>query len=282
MNQEAPHKRVVRHVEVVRKEVLTPEMVRVIFTGDDLQELPEMPFTDHYVKLIFAPAGANYRWPFDPDQIRETQPKELWPVTRTYTIRWFDATTNELAIDFVVHGDIGLAGPWAAGAKPGDKLGFNGPGGAWAPDLTADAVVLVGDESAIPAIAAALDSLPNGTPAEAFVEVRSADCEQPLRADEAITIHWVYRGSEAYGVSLAAAVRSKPLPEGRLSVFVHGNASMVKDLRRYFFVEQRLSRTDVSISGYWRTDYTEDLWQSTKRDFMAQVEAEEAAAVAQS
>lgn len=280
MNQEAPRKRVVRNVEVVRKEVLTPEMVRVIFTGDDLRELPEMPLTDHYVKILFAPAGADYGWPFDPDHIRETQPKELWPVTRTYTVRWYDAATNELAIDFVIHGDSGLAGPWAARAEPGDRLGFNGPGGAWAPDLTADAVVLVGDEAAIPAIAAALDSLPEGTRAEAFVEVRSADCEQPLRSGDGITIHWVHRGSEAYGVPLAAAVRTAALPEGRLSVFVHGNAGMVKDLRRYFFIERQLPRADVSISGYWRTDYTEDLWQSTKRDFMAQVEAEEAAAVA--
>ena len=72
MNQpQTRRKRVARTVEVVRTEWLAPSMVRVIFTGDDLRQLPELTFTDHYVKLIFPPEGADYRWPFDPDELRE-------------------------------------------------------------------------------------------------------------------------------------------------------------------------------------------------------------------
>ena len=108
-------------------------MVRLYFVGDDVRGLSELTFTDHYVKLLFPPAGADYRWPFDPEQIRAERPAEEWPVTRTYTIRSFDPATGELAIDFVVHGDAGLAGPWAAAVEPGESIGFHGPGGGYAP-----------------------------------------------------------------------------------------------------------------------------------------------------
>src|SRR5687768_2618520 len=131
-----------RTATVLRKEWLSPSMVRLHFGGDDLRALPELTFTDHYVKLLFPSAGADYRWPFDPEQIRADRPAAEWPVTRTYTIRSFDCTTAEMAIDFVVHGDAGLAGPWAATVKPGESIGFFGPGGAYSPDPEAPAHLL--------------------------------------------------------------------------------------------------------------------------------------------
>ena len=75
---------------MLRKEWLSPSMVRLHFGGDDVAALPELTFTDHYVKLLFAPAGADYRWPFDPELIRADRPAAEWPVTRTYTIRSVD------------------------------------------------------------------------------------------------------------------------------------------------------------------------------------------------
>ncbi|GAA2095913.1 siderophore-interacting protein [Microlunatus panaciterrae] len=272
-------KRVVRSITVARTEQLTPDMVRVTFTGDDLATLPDLPFTDHYVKLFFPPAGADYAWPFDPDELRERLPADQRPVTRTYTIRSFDRGTGELAIDFVVHGDEGLAGPWAARARPGDSIGFSGPGGAWAPPAEADSHLLVGDEAAIPAIAAALDRLPAQATARVFLEVASPDHEQPLPLTDDTVVEWVHRGEHGLGsgMALAAAVRAAGLPEGRLSAFVHGNAEMVRDLRRFLFVEKGVDRKQVSISGYWRPGQTEDRWQATKREFNRQMDEEESA-----
>ena len=77
------------------------------------------------------------------------------------------------------------------------------------------------------------------------------------------------------GPALAAAVRAGELPGGRLQAFVHGNAEMVRDLRRYLFVERGLDRGSVSISGYWRSGHTEDRWQATKGEFNRQMELEE-------
>lgn len=116
-------RRVPKSVTVVRTEQVAPQLVRVVVAGDDLAQIGELEFTDHYVKLLFPPAGADYAWPFDPELIREERPREQWPVTRTYTIRWFDPSTRELALDFVVHGDAGIAGPWASRVQPGRTSG---------------------------------------------------------------------------------------------------------------------------------------------------------------
>jgi NADPH-dependent ferric siderophore reductase len=269
--------RPVRTATVVSTEQLSASYVRVVLTGDDLAQLPELEHTDHYVKLLFAPPGADYAWPFDPAEIRATKPQEQWPVTRTYTIRSFDRATRRLALDFVVHGSDGLAGPWAAAARPGDTIGFMGPGGAWSPDPDAEVHLLVGDESAAPAIAAALESLAPGTRAEVFLEVADAASHLPVPELPGTTVTWVHRSDAggAHGQALCHAVRSAGVPEGRLSAFVHGNADMVKDLRRYLFLEQGVPRSDVSISGYWRTGQDEDAWQAGKRAFNEQMEREE-------
>ena len=89
-----------------------------------------------------------------------------------------------MAIDFVVHGDAGLAGPWAATAEAGDSIGFFGPGGAYAPDPAAPAHLLVGDEAALPAVAAALEALPQDAAADVYVEVADADHQIPLATDQ--------------------------------------------------------------------------------------------------
>lgn len=114
-------------------------------------------------------------------------------MTRTYTVRAWDAEHRELTLDFVIHGDEGLAGPWATRVRPGETLRFFGPGGAYTPDVTADWHLLVGDESALPAIARALETLPPGTPAHAFVEVTGPAEEQKIDSD--VEVVWLHRGT---------------------------------------------------------------------------------------
>ncbi|BAS07438.1 uncharacterized protein Mb2919c [Arthrobacter sp. Hiyo4] len=113
-------------------------------------------------------------------------PREQWPFTRTYTVRWVDTEAQELAIDFVIHGDEGLAGPWAAAAKPGDTFTFTGPGGAYNPAPDADWYLFAGDEAALPAIAAAIESLPAEAAGLAFIEVDSDADIQPLASRRAL------------------------------------------------------------------------------------------------
>src|SRR5918999_4970166 len=149
-------------LQVRRTEWLTPGMVRVVAGGEDLARFPDTPYTDRYVKIVFPRPVVYYPEPFDMEAIHAELPREQWPALRTYTVRALDRAAGELTIDFVVHGDRGLAGPWAAAAREGDLLRLLGPGGAYLPDPDADWHLLVGDESALPAIAAACERVPAG------------------------------------------------------------------------------------------------------------------------
>ncbi|MFD7460026.1 MULTISPECIES: siderophore-interacting protein [unclassified Streptomyces] len=260
--------------QVVRTERLTPHMQRVVLGGEGLAQFTAGTHTDHYVKLLFPPnEGITYPEPFDLERIREELPREQWPVTRTYTVRAWDPEVRELTLDFVLHGDEGLAGPWAMRVRPGDTVRFMGPGGAYAPDPDADWHLLAGDESALPAIAAALEALPDGADVRAFIEVAGPEEEQKINSDAEVV--WLHRGDRPVGEALVAAVRALDFPQGRVHAFVHGEAACVKELRRLLRVEQQVPREDLSISGYWRLGHNEDGWQASKRDWNARIEAEQ-------
>ncbi|MFB7780258.1 siderophore-interacting protein [Streptomyces bauhiniae] len=265
--------------QVVRTERLTPHVQRIVLGGAGLADFSADTWTDHYVKLLFAPVdGMTYPEPFDLERIQAELPREQWPVTRTYTVRAWDAEHREMTLDFVIHGDEGLAGPWAKRVRPGETLRFFGPGGAYTPDVTADWQLLVGDESALPAIARALESLPPGTPAHAFVEVAGPAEEQKIDSD--VEVVWLHRGDRPVGEALLEAVRALEFPEGRPHAFVHGEASFVKELRRMLRVEAQLPREDLSISGHWRLGHNEDGWQASKPEWNARIEAEQETAAA--
>ncbi|WP_418956101.1 siderophore-interacting protein [Streptomyces tritici] len=260
---------------VVRTERITPHMVRLVLGGEGLAAFEVGEFTDHYVKLLFAAEGVTYPEPFDMERIRAEFPREQWPTTRTYTVRAWDPVHRELTVDFVVHGDEGLAGPWAARAQAGDTVRFLGPGGAYAPDPAADWHLLVGDESALPAIAVALERLPAGARAHAFVEVADAAEEQKLATAAGIEVTWLHRGERPVGAPLVEAVRAFDFPAGDVHAFVHGEAGAVKELRRHLRLEREIPRERLSISGYWRLGKTDEAWRAIKREWNEQVEREQ-------
>src|ERR1700710_1641565 len=107
---------------VVRTETLSPTLTRVVLGGKGLQQFGYRGFTDSYVKLSFLTPGVHYPQPFDLERIRSEMPQEHWPVVRTYTVRAWEPEAKQLSIDFVVHGDAGIAGPWAANAQAGDEV----------------------------------------------------------------------------------------------------------------------------------------------------------------
>ena len=188
-----------------------------------------------------------------------------------------DRADADGTLDFVVHGEEGLAGPWAANARPGDVLHFSGPGGGYAPDPQADWHLLVGDETALPAIAAALEQLPAHATAQVFVEVADAAEEQSLIAPPGATVTWLHRGQSPVGALLVHALTHFAFPAGTPHAFVHGEAGFVKELRRLPRVERALPLGRLSVSGYWRLGHDEDGWQSSKREWERQAEGEQEA-----
>ncbi len=241
-----------RRVQVLEKRTLTPQMVRIVFSGDELHDFGAGAFTDHYVKLRITPPG-------------ESEPR-----TRTYTVRDWDG--ERLTIDFVVHGAEGVAGPWAAAAEPGDELLLLGPGGAYTPDPDADWHLMAGDASVIPAITASLQRIPAGVPVHVLLEVDGPEEEQPLSTPGDLQLTWLH------GESVADAVEALDFPPGRVHAFVHGEASSVRAIRRHLLVDRGLPREALSISGYWKRTRTEEGWREDKAEWNRLVEQDAAPA----
>jgi len=259
---------------VRRTEWVTPHLIRIVAAPSeptDIDRFADSPHTDAYVKVVFRLPGVSYPEPFDMDTAREL-PREQWPTLRTYTLREVDRAAGELVIDFVYHGDVGLAGPWAAAAEPGTELLVLGPGGAYAPDPSADWHLLVGDESALPAIAAALAKIPSGAPVHALVEVDDPAEEQKLSTEGDLRPRWVHRSTSGED-PLVDAVRELEFPAGRVHAFVHGEAGSVRQLRRHLLDERGLSLDQLSISGYWRRGLDDEGYREVKRS-MAEADAE--------
>jgi NADPH-dependent ferric siderophore reductase len=276
---------------VLRTEHLTPAMVRVTLGGPGLAGFAPSPYADSYVKLVLlpgvgrTPSGADVlaAWTtpegvVDLAAAREALPPEHQPRLRTYTVRAYDDLELTVTLDVVVHGAEGLAGPWAATALPGDEIAVVGPGGGYSPDLTADHHLLVGDASALPAVAVALERLSDDAAGVAVLEVADRAEEVPLRVPDGVALRWVHTGDAAPGARLVEAVRALPWPGGRVHAFVHGEAGAVRELRHHLRVERGLATGDLSISGYWRLGADDEGWRAGKREWLRRIEDDEAAA----
>lgn len=240
---------------VTASERLSPGMVRLRFHSDDLSAFAESTFTDRYVKLVFG----------DPAALDRGER----PVMRTYTALDPDTDAGTVAIDFVVHGDSGVAGPWAAAAQPGDTITARGPGGGYAPDRDASWHLLVGDEAALPAIRQALATLPSDAAGHVVIEVESAAHQQDLPVPAEMSLTWLHRSAPDHRDLEAATRRLAWLP-GRVHAFVHGEAQVVMHgIRPYLLKERGLPRADVSISGYWRQGRTEETFRQWKAELAA-------------
>jgi NADPH-dependent ferric siderophore reductase len=279
--------RPVHTFEVVRTEQLSSHMIRVILGGKGFDTFTPNQFTDAYCKVLFLRDDIDVSalpTPLTLDSFRELPP-ERQPVIRTLTVRSTDPEKREIAIDFVVHGDHGTAGPWAASAHPGRPAYLMGPSGAYAPDPAADWHLLAGDESAVPAIAAALEALPADAVGHVLLEVAGPDDEIELKLPENVDVRWIYRGGRADLVPedragdnapLIAAVKEAYWLPGQVQVFSHGEAQTVMhNLRPYIRKERGVQAKWASISGYWRRGRTEETFRQWKRE-LAETEAGQA------
>lgn len=283
--------RPVHTFEVVRREQLTDHMVRLVLGGNGengFDTFSPSEFSDAYVKLVIVPDGVDASVlpkPLTLDSFQDL-PAEQRPTVRTYTVRSVDTERGEVSIDFVVHGEQGVAAPWAAAAQPGDRAYLMGPSGAYAPDPAADWHLLAGDEAALPAISTALESLPANAIGKVFIEVAGPEDEVELTGPDGVQVTWIYRGGRADLVGddkagdnapLIAAVKEAAWLPGQVQVFIHGEAQAVMhNLRPYIRKERGVAaKWAGSISGYWRRGRTEETFRQWKAE-LAKAEADTA------
>jgi NADPH-dependent ferric siderophore reductase len=228
---------------------LTPRMTRVVFGGPALAAFNWNGPAAH-IKLFLGPISAD---------------ADARPLSRTYTPRHFDAAKHELTVDFVLHGE-GPASSWATQAKVGQPMVIAGPGRCYALDAPIEWLLVVGDESAIPAVATILEVVPDSVRTEVLLEVNDAADEFALAAARPnVSIRWLHRaqpitghnGARA-GVELAVAVAAFVQPAGSGRVYVACEADAMRGIRRHLLQERGLAREWVTTRGYWKqgaTDY---------------------------
>jgi NADPH-dependent ferric siderophore reductase len=256
---------------------LSVHTVRVIAGGPGMAEFRTNDFTDKYAKITFVDPTLGLTPPYDLAALRESLPAHQRPVSRTYTVRWVDFDRQQLAIDFVVHGDDGIAAPWASEAEPGDTLVLSGAGGGYRPDPSNDWHLFVGDESALPAICSALEALSHDARGIAYLETHDPDTYLDTEPPHGIDIVWGQRpepGSQPQ--LLADAVLAGPWLTGQVGVFAHGERESMKAVRAA--LKARLGDADqLSLSGYWAYGRTEDIFQAEKRQPIGQLDGGPAA-----
>ncbi|WP_180899765.1 siderophore-interacting protein [Martelella soudanensis] len=228
------HRHELRRRQLTVKETahVTPNMIRILFAGDDLTDFVSLGADDH-VKLFF-PNGAG-----------ESE-------RRDYTPRRFDRETRTLAIDFAIH-DAGPATRWALAAKPGNVLEIGGPRGSTIVSPTFDWWLLVGDETALPAIGRRIEELPAGTRVISVVAVADSGDEQTFTTRANHAAKWVYRPLDRADdpEPVLSALKALSLPEGDGYVWIAAEARLARATRDYLVNERGHPLQWTKASGYW-------------------------------
>ena len=239
-----------RVLRVVRVVPLSSALVRVTLAGD-LSDFVSASFDDH-VKVFFPSAGeAVPAMPTaGPDGPIFPQGGER-PVMRDFTPRRFDTEAGELDLEFALH-EAGPATAWAAQAQPGQYLGIDGPRGSMVIPSDYDWHLLIGDETALHAIARRLGELPAGARVAVIVEVgsRAGRIELPREAD--LYAVWCYRDEAGADNPLLDAVADIALPEGDGYVWAAGEASAIRAVRAHLVNDRGVDRKRIRASAYWR------------------------------
>lgn len=243
-------------VEVLAVERPTPRLARLTLGGSVLADLPDEE-PGEIVTLIWpAPGRDDVVLPLEGWRFPPEAPEQH---ARNYTVRHYDRDRQAVVIDVVLHGDEAYASRWAGGVAPGAIVGFAGPRKHYVTMPDADWTLLVGDETALPSIAATIERLPTGHRVLAFVEVADALDHQRIESAADVELRWMHRDGEPAGTSrkLEQAIRAIELPPGRGKVWAAGEALAVRGLREH--LRERGCAIGVSQAlGYWKHRDTPD------------------------
>ncbi|GGR66665.1 siderophore-interacting protein [Streptomyces humidus] len=259
-------------LRVARTRRLSPSLVRVSFAGEDLHHFLSDGRDQSLSLFLPQPGQTEPRVPFELGdgwwQGWRELPDGVRAVMRSYTLRALRADalgrTVGIDVDFVLHTPAGPASAWAARAVAGDRVVLLGPAVAdnrairFRPPRDTDLLVLWGDESALPAVASILESLPAGQRVRVWLEVQEPGAVQELSTCAAAEVTWVV------GAESVDAVRAAGLPPAENPyVWVAGESGSVKALRRHFVRERGVDRRRVTFVGYWRRGMSEEQLRET-------------------
>jgi NADPH-dependent ferric siderophore reductase len=241
-----------RKLQVQEVQRVTPHLIRITLSGDDLAGFTSPGFDDH-AKIFFPDAGTGVLTVPTAGPDGPVWPAGPKPAMRDYTPRRYDAEARTLEIDFALH-DAGPATQWAETAKPGDVVGVGGPRGSFIIPTEFDWHLLIGDDTALPAISRRLAELPAGARAVVLAEVDGEADQIPFETQAELDLHWVHRGGAEPGAGnpLLEALRRLKLPAGDFHAWVACESTAAKALRAHLIGERGAHPKWVKAAGYWR------------------------------
>jgi NADPH-dependent ferric siderophore reductase len=213
-------------------------MIRITL-GGDLEGFTSLGFDDH-VKLFFP----NGKVGDDGQPLSDS---------RDYTPRRYDPAAKTLDIEFVVH-DAGPATRWAMQAQPGQPLAIGGPRGSFVIPEAFDWHLLMGDDTALPAIARRLAEFPAGTKVLVIAEVDGPGDQVTFDSKADVTVVWAYRNGAEAGSSdvLARTLKATTLPKGDYYAWVAAESLIAKALRVQLIADHGANPKWIRAAGYWR------------------------------
>ena len=236
---------------VQRTERITPNMQRITF-GGALEGFP-VDIASAYLKLMF---------PLD----TENSANGKSVATRSYTVRRFDPDAQQIEMDFVVHGDHGIACAWAAGAAAGDEILAGGPGPKKLLNLTGEWYLIIGDMSALPAIGANLAHLPADATGTALIEILDAADQQELTAPSGVDIQWLVNPDPARSIDIVMnAVRALDWSQAQCEAWVAGELDVVRSVRSFLKDDKGMQRQQMYASSYWQHGSTDEQHRVAKK-----------------
>ncbi|WP_049570511.1 siderophore-interacting protein [Nocardiopsis sp. SBT366] len=252
-----PESRTMITLEVRRREFLTPGFASVTLGGPAVRDLTVVG-NDQAVRLFFPREGQTaLRMPTISNEAWMAQlmvmPKSVRPCVRNMTIRRVRPADDEIDIEFALHGDSPMSS-WVRRVEPGDRAGIFDIGTTYRLPEYAEGQLLVGDETALPAILSILDGTPSSLPTEVYLEVATAAEIRPVEAPTDVRVHWLCRDAEnpRPGTLVLDAVRGASLPSGRFYTWVAGESQMATTVRRHLVNDRGVPKRDISFVGYWR------------------------------
>lgn len=246
--------------QVLSSRWISPHMVRVTFGGDDVKRLPARGF-DQWFRMFLPRAEGETDFGVVPERFGAagylrylTAKSGTRPPFRNYTVRELRADAGELDVDFVAHGDRGIAGPWAQRARAGERVAFIDQGRGFDPVEDADRILLVGDESALPAIAGILRDLPRDAAGLALIEIPDPADQQAVEAPAGFELRWLARrdSHDRPGTLALDAVRAyTPEHPATLHAYLAGEQALVAESRRHL-VAAEVPKARIAFTGYWK------------------------------
>lgn len=250
---------------------ICPKIRRLTLAGQALKGYPENIPAAHI--KIFVPRSGQEK-PILPKmgpRGAEWPNKEVRPHTRTYSVRRFCPSAMEIDVDFALHGDEGPASTFALSAQVGDYIGISNPGGPYPMLPKVEHYVFAGDLTAIPAISALLESLPQDASGDVFLEISSEKDKHQLVKPPKIKLHWLINHGQS---PLPSAIKRLSTQTQETFYWVAGENDTVLNIRRYIRKEKEVHRSFIYAVPYWKKGLSEEGYHNERHDVMDKIKEE--------